>query len=298
MITPTPSEQMIDIDGRQYRKFIRFPEEVDDGTLRCIRCGQIDEEEFHDDDLCVTAATPAPSDRVNAPDTACPAPAEGDVTYYTKGKDGPWFEALSDKDFANEVSSAAMHLNDSGLGDDLDKWMPFQVMLADAANRIERLRPATDVRGGQPHPLAKFGSPTVAPLGLFRVHWKSGGSSLAAIGMMENGDRWIAPTNWIRPGTMPSAGEWADIERLEPIDAEPEDWRNDPAQDKRWNAGVDFVMTQLCGFLSVDPRTVMWDAATETLDGDVQSVLGNILRKHFGEDWGPAAPASESSTDA
>lgn len=71
--------------------------------------------------------------------------------------------------------------------------------------------------GLEAHPLARFGSPTAAPLGLYRIHWKSGGSSLAAIGMMENGDRWIAPTNWLRPGMMPSAGEWGEIERLEPI---------------------------------------------------------------------------------
>lgn len=32
--------------------------------------------------------------------------------------------------------------------------------------------------------------------GLYRVHWKSGSSSLASIGSMHNGDRWISPTNW------------------------------------------------------------------------------------------------------
>ncbi len=32
--------------------------------------------------------------------------------------------------------------------------------------------------------------------GLYRIHWKSGGSSLASVGSMHNGDRWIAPTNW------------------------------------------------------------------------------------------------------
>lgn len=78
-------------------------------------------------------------------------------------------------------------------------------------------------RAPEAHPMAKFGSPTVAPLGLYRVHWKSGGSSLAAIGMMENGDRWIAPTNWITPGTIPSAGEWGEIERLQPIDVDPQE---------------------------------------------------------------------------
>jgi hypothetical protein len=34
------------------------------------------------------------------------------------------------------------------------------------------------------------------PLGLYKIFWKSGGSSLAAIGNMYNGVRWIAPINW------------------------------------------------------------------------------------------------------
>ena len=33
-------------------------------------------------------------------------------------------------------------------------------------------------------------------LGLYEVFWKSGGRSIASIGNMHNGDRWIAPTNW------------------------------------------------------------------------------------------------------
>jgi hypothetical protein len=91
--------------------------------------------------------------------------------------------------------------------------------------------PSANVAPEKAHTLAQFGSPDVAPLGLYRVHWKSGGSSLAAIGMMENGDRWIAPTNWIRPGTMASAGEWGEIERLEPIEPPLENHMDIP---KRW----------------------------------------------------------------
>lgn len=73
-------------------------------------------------------------------EVAWPIDDEGYVdTYYAKGKDGPWLEALSDKDFASALTEAAQDLNDTGLGDDLDKWMPFQVMIADAANRIVRL---------------------------------------------------------------------------------------------------------------------------------------------------------------
>jgi hypothetical protein len=37
-------------------------------------------------------------------------------------------------------------------------------------------------------------------LGLYRLYWKSGGSSLAAVGQGANGDRWMAPVNWVAPG--------------------------------------------------------------------------------------------------
>jgi hypothetical protein len=33
--------------------------------------------------------------------------------------------------------------------------------------------------------------------GLYRVFWKVGGTSLAAVGYFSNGDRWIAPCNWV-----------------------------------------------------------------------------------------------------
>lgn len=68
--------QSITVGGKQYRKFIPYPQEVDDGTLRCIACGQIDEEEFHDNDLCV-AAHPAQS-----------APVE--TLYRWRGPKGGW----------------------------------------------------------------------------------------------------------------------------------------------------------------------------------------------------------------
>ncbi|KFL31720.1 hypothetical protein JP75_06505 [Devosia riboflavina] len=78
------------------------------------------------------------------------------------------------------------------------------------------------IPGAEAHPLARFGSPAAVDPGLYRVHWKSGGTSLAAIGMMSDGNRWIAPTNWLRPCEMPSAGEWAEIDRIEKIEAEQE----------------------------------------------------------------------------
>jgi hypothetical protein len=36
-------------------------------------------------------------------------------------------------------------------------------------------------------------------LGAYKIYWKSGGSSIATIGMTWDGGRWIAPSNWIQP---------------------------------------------------------------------------------------------------
>ncbi len=36
-------------------------------------------------------------------------------------------------------------------------------------------------------------------LGLYRVWWRGGGCSMAALGMRSDGSRWLAPTNWIDP---------------------------------------------------------------------------------------------------
>jgi hypothetical protein len=53
--------EFIEIDGRKYRKFIPYPGPVDDGTLRCIACGQIDEPEHHDDALCGVCVSDRPA---------------------------------------------------------------------------------------------------------------------------------------------------------------------------------------------------------------------------------------------
>lgn len=33
--------------------------------------------------------------------------------------------------------------------------------------------------------------------GVYRVWWKSGGSSVASLGYFSDGRRWLAPSNWI-----------------------------------------------------------------------------------------------------
>lgn len=70
------------------------------------------------------------------------------------------------------------------------------------------------------HPLAAWR--TGLPLGLHRVHWTSGGSSLCAVGMQSDGRRWIAPCNWVAPSLDPESDSWAEIERTELLFAYPE----------------------------------------------------------------------------
>ena len=47
--------------------------------------------------------------------------------------------------------------------------------------------------------------------GLYRLHWKTGGTSLAAVGSDRHGSRWFAATNWVSGISF----DWLDVERAE-----------------------------------------------------------------------------------
>lgn len=51
--------------------------------------------------------------------------------------------------------------------------------------------------------------------GLYRVFWKKGGSSLAAVGTCIDGSRWLAPTNWVSATTVER--HWRRISHVEQI---------------------------------------------------------------------------------
>lgn len=68
-----------------------------------------------------------------------------DGSYYAEGKDCPWFEGLSDKDFALEATKAAQDLADMDIGE-VEKYIPIVGIIGDAADRIARLAaPSPDV---------------------------------------------------------------------------------------------------------------------------------------------------------
>lgn len=58
--SPTPSAEpavaMVEHNGKSYEKFVRWPRQITDGTLRCMFCGQIDEPEAHNPALCPATA--------------------------------------------------------------------------------------------------------------------------------------------------------------------------------------------------------------------------------------------------
>jgi len=55
--------------------------------------------------------------------------------------------------------------------------------------------------------------------GIYVIYWKSGGSSVASVGSLYSGKRWMAPANWTCPdGQNPGSTleKWVDdIERME-----------------------------------------------------------------------------------
>lgn len=56
--------------------------------------------------------------------------------------------------------------------------------------------------------------PQLKQYGIYRLYWKSGGSSLAAVGGLSDGTLWFAPTNWTgkEPGAIASIA-WYSVER-------------------------------------------------------------------------------------
>lgn len=56
---------------------------------------------------------------------------------------------------------------------------------------------------------------TLAP-GLYLIEWEDSSNSYAAVGMGEDGTRWLAPTNWIAPRLSPDE-YWRKIVKATPV---------------------------------------------------------------------------------
>lgn len=56
--------------------------------------------------------------------------------------------------------------------------------------------------------------------GLYRIYWKSGGHSLASVGILHDGSRWYAPCNWTSDPRMKVVcdNDWSFVERVQRIE--------------------------------------------------------------------------------
>lgn len=59
-----------------------------------------------------------------------------------------------------------------------------------------------------------FDPSTVVP-GIYRIYWKDGGESLAAVGVKKDGARWLAPTNWVEPSD--DIMNWMSVDRIDRV---------------------------------------------------------------------------------
>ena len=54
-------------------------------------------------------------------------------------------------------------------------------------------------------------------IGLYKIFWKSGGHSLASVGNMPNGSKWIAPVNWVGGMCTSNRDVWRDVKKVKII---------------------------------------------------------------------------------
>lgn len=58
--------------------------------------------------------------------------------------------------------------------------------------------------------------------GLYKLHWKEGGYSCAAVGRLHNGRVWFAPANWVSVAPMGIAcTNWRLVLRVELVEESP-----------------------------------------------------------------------------
>lgn len=54
--------------------------------------------------------------------------------------------------------------------------------------------------------------------GIYRVYWKTGGYSIAAVGVMGNGEKWLAPLNWISVAQEVNHTAWRKVKQVTLLD--------------------------------------------------------------------------------
>lgn len=95
------------------------------------------------------------------------------------------------------------------------------------------------------------------PLGLYRIHWYSGGTSLAAVGQGHDGRRWLAPINWLAPAQLP---DWSAVVRVEavPLEREPGEAARLEAEVQRLTWEQTAYAEHVSTSLTLDMQPMRW----------------------------------------
>lgn len=107
--------------------------------------------------------------------------------------------------------------------------------------------------------------------GIYYLHWKSGGKSIAAVGYDRSGNNWFAPCNWI-------SGVWKDWSSVESAELLFEnDYSNDnelKASDPRWRGEQHCKCQQL---INSEPVTFLLQNALRNLNEEQRIALRDAL---------------------
>jgi hypothetical protein len=75
--------------------------------------------------------------------------------------------------------------------------------------------------------------------GVYLIHWKTsqgGGASLAAVGTLANGNKWLAPTNWVSPTlNQEPNNHWRKVSRVTLISCSPEQYCAAPKGEDKYS---------------------------------------------------------------
>ena len=79
-------------------------------------------------------------------------------------------------------------------------------------------------------------------VGIYRFYWKSGGSSILALGVTRDGNRWIAPLNWSYPSDITAINDGQVVSYIKLLDKKGEQPDNFEKIDALLNRSQDLIL--------------------------------------------------------
>ena len=80
-------------------------------------------------------------------------------------------------------------------------------------------------------------------IGIYRFYWKTGGESIVAVGVTREGNRWIAPLNWVAPSDENCIEDGMVINYVQLLDRKGKEPDNFEKIDHLLNRSQDIILT-------------------------------------------------------